>query len=51
MIVLKLYFNNETDFIIEFCSGLKEYEVAPSDSVEVKVADEDVMYIDTMRKE
>ena len=48
---MKLYFNNDTDFIIEFCSGAKEYVVAPGDSVEVEVADEDVMYIDTMRKE
>jgi hypothetical protein len=44
----KLYFNNNSDFIIEFCSGLREYEVAPGDSVEVDVADEDVVYIDAV---
>ncbi len=48
---MKLYFNNDTEFIIEFCSGLKEYEVAPGGSVEVEVAEEDMMYIDTIREE
>ena len=47
---MKFYFNNETEFVIEFCSGLKEYEVAPSDSVEVEVADGDEMYIDTIEE-
>ncbi len=47
---MKLYFKNETDFIIEFCSGMKEYEVGPGDSAEVDFADEDVMYIDTIKE-
>lgn len=50
VIALKLYFKNETDFIIEFCSGMKEYEVGPGDSAEVDFADEDVMYIDTIKE-
>lgn len=31
----KLHFNNNSDFIIEFCSGTKEYVVAPGGSVQL----------------
>ena len=44
----KIHVKNQLPDKIEFCVGMKEYELEPEQLIAVEVEDGDVIYLDTL---
>ncbi|MBW2672753.1 MAG: hypothetical protein JRD89_04945 [Deltaproteobacteria bacterium] len=44
---MKIHIKNQLSGKIEFCAGMKEYELEPEQEVTIEVEDEDCVYLDT----
>lgn len=47
---MKLNLKNETGYLVDFCSGEKEYSLQPGEEISIEVFDEDCMYFDGVKE-